>query len=274
MGKTRKIVSLLVVMTMVFASAAFLSACGESVTPEQKYDAANKNLKNAEDVSLEDGTITASIDMGGQTMDVNMDMDAKYINDKEDPMNMQMAMNLSAKLFGESIDMHMYMKDKTMYTDSNGTKTKTPMDEESMKQLEKYITENADKDMSIADYVTESSEEDGVVTLKLDGQKVIKEAISKLDEEDVDNEQLKQIEKTIEQLGLKTITAKATIEDENFKDLQYSTTLNVDPALLGMGADTSGNTTDKVKIKVTIKFGEIKTNTGLKIDFPDLSDYK
>ena len=98
--------------------------------------------------------------------------------------------------------------------------------------------------------------------------------MSKLSEEDIDNEQLKQIEDAIEQMGLKTITAKATIEDENFKDLQYSTTLNVDPALLGMGADTSSNTTDKVKIKVTIKFGEIKTNTGLKIDFPDLSDYK
>ena len=274
MKKMKKALSLLTVLTLVLASCVMLPACGEQLTPEQKFDAANANLKAADDVSLKNAVISAEIDMGGQTMEIPIDLNVDVINDKDDPLNTQMAMDMNANLFGQSMEIHMYLKDKTMYTDSSGTKTKTPLDDESMKQLQEYLAKNSDKDASIAEYVTESKEEDGVVTLKLDGAKMIKDAMSKVDEEQIDSDQIKTIEQTIDKIGLKTITCKATIEDENFKDLQYSTTLNIDPALMGMTADTTGETTDKMKIKIKVKFGEIKTNSGLKIEFPDFSDYK
>lgn len=273
MKKAKKIFGMLAAFAMVFAYCTVLTGCGDELTPEEKYDAAQKNLRSADDISLKDGAITAKVDMGGQSMEIKMDVDADIINDKDDPMNMQMAMNAKTSLFGQSADMHMYMKDKTTYTDTNGTKTKAPMDEESIKQIQKYIN-NGGGDVSIAEYVTESSEEDGVVTLKLDAEKMVKDALGKLDEADADSEQIKEAEKAIAQTGLKTITAKAKIEGEEFKDLEYSTTLDIDPALLGMGADTTPQTTDRMKIDITVRFGEIKTNTGLKIDFPDFSDYK
>lgn len=269
MKTARKIICVLAALAMVMATGVLLSGCGEEMTPEQKYDAAAKALKDAEDVSLKDGEISVDLDVSGQPFTIKMDVDAEYINNADDPLDTQMAMNMSANLFGQALDMHMYMKDKTMYMDSNGTKTKTPLDGESQKALKEYIEKSAGSEISIADYVTESAEEDGVITLKLDGKKMISDAMAKLGEEDVDEDQMKTIEEQIDKIGLKTITAKATIEDGNFKNLRYSTTLNLDPALLG-----TGSSDEPMKVKVKIKFDTIKTNTGLKIDFPDFSDYK
>lgn len=269
MKTARKIICVLAALATVMATGVLLSGCGEEMTPEQKYDAAMKNLKEAEDVSLKDGAVSMDIDVSGQTITVTMDTEAEYINNADDPLDMQMAMKMSAKLFGESMNVNMYMKDKTMYMDSNGTKTKTPLDAESSKALKEYIEKSAGQEVSVADYVTESAEEDGVITLKLDGKKMISDAMAKMGEENIDADQLKQIEESIDKIGLKTITTKAAIEDGNLKSLQYSTTLNLDPALLG-----TGSSDEPMKVKVKIKFDTIKTNTGLKIDFPDFSDYQ
>ena len=274
----RKILSVIMVIAMILAAGAFTAGCGEDEAgPVDAYNKAAENMSKADDVDL-DGKIAVVIKAEGQSMEMGMDLNATMIkSETDDPADLQMAMKMSMELMGQKINTQTYIKDKTMYTDDGqGQKSRTEMDEDSSEAFEKVFGGDVGK---IDEYV-KSSERDGeTVKLVLDGEKAIKAAVEKMNEIGDDASEavdMSQIEESLKNAGVKDINVTANISDENFTSLKFDVPMEMDMAAFNAaltGGSASG-ASQKIKADLTIDFSKIAVNSGAKIDFPDLSDYK
>ncbi|MBQ9179327.1 MAG: hypothetical protein IJ132_00830, partial [Firmicutes bacterium] len=132
--KNRKIISIILALTMVFATAAIMAGCGGGEDPLEVYKEAAKNMENAKDMSF-DTDMNYKMTYDKQDIEVKRGMKADYITSTtDDEKDFQLKADINMEMLGQNIDMKMYVKDKTMYMESDGTKTKQALDDDSQKQ--------------------------------------------------------------------------------------------------------------------------------------------
>ena len=271
----KKILSIVLALAMVLGLAAVMTGCGDD--PVEAYNKAAANMSAADDIQMQ-GTMKAKIDMQGQSQEITMNLDTTIIKSTtDDPADMQAAMEFSYSMMGQSLSAKMYIKDKTVYTESNGTKTKSEL----TKEATDAINQLTGSDQKIDDYVKDSKSDGDDVILTLDSKKYLTDLISKLGnlsssgDSTVDMDQIKS---TLDQIDMKDITITATIKDENFTAMKVKLPIEIDmSAFTSMmtGGAASGDTSgQKMSMDIDVNMDPIKVNSGAKIDFPDFSDYK
>lgn len=261
MKKQRKIISALLVLIMIMATGFVMSGCGEE-DPVEVYKKASDNLNAADDFSF-DGKINMNIKSGGQEMKITMDMDGDYIKSKsDDPLELQMAMNMKMDMLGQSNEMKMYIKDGYTYTDDGTSKAKAKLEKDSADQIKKAM----ETKFEIDKYVKKSSMDGDTVKLTVDGKKMMAEAMDKFKDslEDAGNSTVDSYTEMIEKAGIDEIKVEAVVKDDNFTSFKMDMPMKID---MGTGQKTD---TD-----IVIDLSDIKVNSGLKdIEIPDISQFK
>lgn len=103
-----------------------LSGCGsKDLTPQQALEKAMEQQNSVTDMDST-GTMKMTMDMAGQSMSFDVDMDLKISNaGKED---MAMAMKAGMNMMGQDVVVNTYYQDGCYYVDSMGEKMKQEMD--------------------------------------------------------------------------------------------------------------------------------------------------
>ena len=282
--KARKILSILVVMIMALSMSFALSGCGDD--PLDTFKKASENMEKAKDTSF-DGSITLNMTMpdmtGGnkeQKIDLTADFEASVIKAADDdPLNYQMAAKLDvdlSKLFGSlmgdsgNTTIKMWMKDKTMYAEAEGQKTKTKLDDKTMEQVRKIVEDSGA--MKIDDYIKDSEQDGDNLKFTLDTKKMMDDAMKKT--EDLGGDTAKQYKEMMKNAELKDTTLEATVKDEKFTSLKYIIPMSMDMGALYGGAAGTGDDSSKMDMELTLDIKNIETDTGKTIDFPDFKDFK
>ena len=260
--KTKKILGIVLAMIMACAAAFALAGCGDDVDPVELFKKASDNLEAAGDLAF-DGKLGMNLKAEGQEMKISIDMDGQYIKSTtDDPLDMQMSLHILMNMLGQKQEMKMYVKDGYSYMDDGTNKIKTKFTKDSADQMLKLMDTKFDMDK----YVTESSMEDDVVKLTIDGKKMMKSAMKKFKDSvgDTGNTTLDSYTQMFEKAGIDKINVEATIKDENFTSFKMDIPMQIDT---GTGT--------KYDATVDIDFTKIDVNKGLKeIDIPDEGKYK
>ena len=275
-SKNRSALVVLIVMTVSVALA--FSACGKKEKSALEiFKAASKNIQNAKDAKIEGGKMTAALDLSGQKMEVNADINGQFIKSKTDnPLDFQGVMELTMNIAGTSNKTKAYVKDGTIYQESTTaagtTKTKSPLGitKEDLKQL----TEESG-DMKIDDFVKEDSKDGDNIKLTLDAKKYIEKAMEKVNAKQSKGFDKAKVEKQIKGLGIKDVLIETKVKDEKFESIKYTLEINMDgSALMGgtAGKATGGN--NKIGVKITVDFPKITVDSGEEIQFPNFKDFK
>ncbi len=264
--KNRKIISILLALTMVFATAAIMAGCGGGEDPLEVYKEAAKNMENAKDMSF-DSDMNYKITYDKQDMEIKMGMKADYIKSTtDDEKDFQLKADVNMEMLGQNMDIKMYVKDKTMYMESDGTKTKQALDADAQKQVNSML--DSFKGFDISDYVKESKMEGDKLIFTVDSKKLV-EAMTKKAEgsEDVG---LGQIFEGLKGADIGDTTFEATVKDGNITSQKLTM-----PIKLDMGAATGDSSnSQKMEGEMVYDIKDIKINTGKEIEFPDFKDYK
>ena len=119
--KKRTVIAAMMAMVMVC-----LAGCGsKEMTAEQVLAKATETQQTMKSMDA-DMKMTMSMDILGQTIDCDADMDIKVNNLNEE--DMQMAMQTDFTMLGQEISMNTYYTDGYYYMDSMGEKEKQAMD--------------------------------------------------------------------------------------------------------------------------------------------------
>ena len=122
----KRIASLAAAALMVFSFAG----C-QSQNPIDLLQSAAAKTKTLPAVEY-DATVGVDVDMQGMTMGIDMDMNLKAVNDEKDP---DFEYTMSMELMGQSMDINMKYIDGWCYMDAgNGAKSKMEMDLEKFKE--------------------------------------------------------------------------------------------------------------------------------------------
>ena len=282
--KTRKILSILVVMIMAMSMSFALSGCGDD--PLDTFNKASENMEKAKDTSF-DGSVTLNMTMpdmtGGnkeQKIDLTADFEASVIKaTDDDPMNYQMAAKLDvdlSKLFGSLMGdsgkttINMWMKDKTMYAEVEGEKTKTKLDDKTMDQILKIVEDSGT--MKIDDYIKDSEQDGDKLIFTLDTKKMMDNAMKETGE--LGGDSLKQYKEMMKNSEMKDTTLEATVKDEKFTSMKYQIPMSMDMgAMYGLSAG-AGDDSSKMDMEIIFDIKNIETDTGKSIEFPDFKDFK
>lgn len=260
--KTKKIIGIVLAMIMACAAAFALAGCGDDVDPVELFKKASDNLSAASDFSF-DGKLGMNMKAEGQEMTMSVDMDGQYIKSTtDDPLDMQMKMHMLMNMFGQKTEMTMYVKDGYSYMDDGTNKIKTKFTKDSAEQFTKFMDTKFEMDK----YVTESSMDGDVVKLTIDGKKMMKDVMKKIQDSigDTGNTTIDSYTQMFEKAGIDKITVEATIKDENFTSFKMTIPMTIDT-----GTGTSYNA------DVDIDFSKIEVNTGAKeVDIPNADQYK
>jgi hypothetical protein len=260
--KTKKIMGIVLAMIMACAAAFALAGCGDDVDPVELFKKASDNLSAASDLSF-DGKLGMEMKAEGQEISMSIDMDGQYIKSTtDDPIDMQMKMHMLMNMLGQKNEMTMYVKDGYTYTDDGTNKTKAKFTKDSAEQMKKLMDTKFEMDK----YVTESSMEDDVVKLTIDGKKMMKDAMKKLQDNvgDTGNATIDSYTQMFEKAGIDKVTVEAGIKDENFTSFKMAIPMTIDT---GTGT--------KYDADVDIDFSKIEVNTGAKeVEIPDADKYK
>lgn len=259
----KKIAGIILAMVMVMAAAFVMTGCGDDADPMELYNKASANLSKASDYSFV-GTLGMNIKAEGQEVKMNADMDGDYIKSTtDDPTDLQMAMHMKMNLLNQNQEMFMYIKDGYSYSNDGTNKTKTKFDKSSADQIIKLMETDFDFDK----YVKESSMEDDVIKMTVDGKKLMTDIMKKLNDAtggSTGNSMVDSYTKMFDQAGIDKVTIEAGVKDENFTSFKIEMPMKLD---MGNGQKTD---TDFV-----LNFSEIKVNTGLKeVEIPDIGQYK
>lgn len=274
--KKRFNLALLIVLTVSVALA--FSACGKKEKSALEiFKAASKNVQNAKDAKIENGKMTAALDLSGQKMELNADINGQFIKSTTDnPLDFQGFMEVSMNFAGNSNKTKAYMKDGNVYQESTTaagtTKTKSPIGitQEALKQLTKD-----GNDMKIDDFVKENSKDGDNIKLTIDANKYIEKAMEKVDSKQKAGVDKAKIEKQLKGFGIKDVLIEAKVKDEKFQSIKYTFEVNIDGGALGggtAGGAKGGN--NKIGMKITIDFPKITLDSGEEIQFPDFKDFK
>lgn len=171
------------------------------------------------------------------------------------------------EMLGQNIDMKMYVKDKTVYGESDGTKTKNALDDESTKQINSML--DSFKGFEIGDYVKESKMEGDKLIFTVDSKKLI-EAMTKKAEGSDETAMMGQIFEGMKDADIGDTQFEATVKDGNFTSQKFTMPIKMD-----MGALTGDSSSDqKMEGEMVYDIKNIKINTGKEIEFPDFKDFK
>lgn len=293
MNKTVSLVSKILVAILTVILALTMTSCGKS-DAVANYQKALDNLNKAGEMSA-DISLDAKVSMQGMEIPIKADMTVAYtgFNDKENPLNGEMALTGSMTLMGETTDVKAYIKDKKIYIDSNGTKEYAEFSD--IDGLEKQLKETVKKDASLKideDYVKEANVDGDKTTLEFDGQKLFTEKIvneiikKELKESLAEETGVTLTDDAIEELGkiitVNSLKTTATIKDDNFTSNELSTNVKVDVAKTAeLAGKTTGEEVSNIEslkdveatFEMTIKLDNIKTKD-VKVEIPDVSSYK
>ena len=267
--KNRKIISIILALTMVFATAAVMVGCGgeEAKDPLEVYKEASKNMEDAKDMSF-DTDMNYKISYDKQDMEMKMGMKADYIKSTtDDPNDFQLKADINMEMLGQNIDMKMYVKDKTVYGETNGTKTKNALDDDSTKQINSMV--DSFKGFEIGDYVKESKMEGDKLIFTVDSKKLI-EAMTKKAEGSDETAMMGQIFEGMKDADIGDTTFEATVKDGNFTSQKFIMPINMD--MSAISGDSSND--QKMEGEMVYDIKNIKLNTGKEIEFPDFKDFK
>ena len=282
--KARKILSILVVMIMALSVSFALSGCGDD--PLDTFKKASENMEKAKDSSF-DGSATLNMtvpDMTGgdkkQKIDITADFDASVIKgEDDDPLNYQMAATLDvdlSKLFGALMGdsgkttLKMWMKDKTMYMEVDGEKTKSKLDDKTMEQIRKIVEDSGA--MKIDDYVKDSEQDGDKLKFTLDTKKMMDDAMKKTDE--LGGDTAKQYKEMMKNAELKDTTLEATVKDEKFTSLKYTIPMSMDMGAMYGATASAGGDSSKMEMEIVLDIKNIQVDTGKSIEFPNFKDFK
>ena len=265
MRKQRKIVSLLLVLAMILTTG-----CGED--PIETFKKAMDNLNKAENMTLEgEGKMTMSI--SGQNMEMDLGFSGDYVKSTtDDPCDLQLAFDVNYAMMGQKAEMKLYVKDKTVYAEGNGAKTKTKLDKDGLEQLRSFADEK--NSIPVEKYVKESSQDGDKLKLKLDTEKFIADFMKKYSgifnsgaTPSAGTFDAKSFQEQIKNAGLEDMELDATVKDENFTSMKYSLPFKMDGAAYG--------TTQKIEGDLVFDLSKISINNDIKeITIPDEKSFK
>ena len=268
MKARRKKFNLLFIVLLTLFLTILLSGCGKSAT--EMFETAQKNMYKAKDFTVKDGKFKAYMEVQGQKVEVNAPFSMQFKRSKsDDPRDFQIAMNMTINMMMQKGYLSVYIKDKTVYTESEGKKQKKAL--EIGKEDFKKMTDASD-DIKLGDYSKKESKDGDKVTLTIDGKKYLNDVMKKLNDANLETKAKSDFKnndfmKEMEDIGINDITVEATIENDNFTALKYSIPMEIDGEIFGAQGI-------KMKIKAVCDFPKIRINKGDKIAFPDLSSFK
>lgn len=263
MKKNKKILSLISILALLVA-IFMITSCGKK-TPEELYEAASKNMSEAKDVKIDDGKMTAKLDFQGQKIEVLVDFSGQYIKATgDDPRDLQAMIKAKMNLPNGEKKFSLYIKDKMVYMYDGLAKTKDDLG--ISKKDAKELFDNS-KPIKIDELVKEKKQDGDKITFKLDGKKYMEELLKRAENKDTTKDDLKEMKEVIDTLKVKDITLETTIVKEKFTSLKYKIPMELDGDVFGLKGET-------LKVDVGIDIPNISTNSGSKIEYPDLKAYK
>lgn len=158
----------------IFAAVAgllavvLLAGCGPKVpeTALAAYTGANTKMAEANSLAY-DLEINMQMTVMGQKMDIAITGHvAQAVNDAD---NAQMAVLLSTKTMGVSIDMNVYYTGGSIYMDAMGQKVKAKADLEDMLKRATYTLDAATLEAALQEQILEETEDGYRLTFTLDG---------------------------------------------------------------------------------------------------------
>ncbi len=268
----KTLVCLLAAAAMVLGLAACGSSDGENSSDSGKsdFDAFLEVQKNMQDI--EDAEFTVS-----QNMDITVSEASKeenissavtatckeVVNSKED-MQMETKYKMDIPLLSMNMEGTAYLKDGTFYMDLLGEKVKVDASDEmpevaSMLQVDTGEMLNITEEM-VSDLKVETDDGTTTYSFNLDPTKALDYFKDKLQ----GYEDIEDLDLTFERAAV-TVTA-----DEN----QMAKKIDMDCAIVSNveGDEDEESYSTPIRYKTSIEY--LSYNTGLKIDFPDFSDYK
>jgi hypothetical protein len=247
---------------MIMAIGFVMSGCGEE-DPMELFKKASDNMSKADALSFE-GNVAMSIKAGGQEMKLTADMDGDYIKSTtDDPTDLQMKLHMKMDMMGQSNEMTAYIKDGYTYSDDGTNKTKTQFENKSAEQINKIMETKLD----MTKYVKESSMEDDVIKMSVDGKKMMADIMDKYKDAlggDSGNATIDSYADMLDKAGIDNIDIETTIKDENFTTFKMTMPMKID---MGTG--------EKSDAELVIDFSKISVNPDLKeIEVPNADQYK
>lgn len=254
----RNVLCLLSVMILIFSLAA-CSGSGDSGESKSDFDAFMEVQKNMQDIKDVEFKMDMDATVGGvEDMTVKMSGTAKEVIKSPTDVDMEMKYSMTMPGLGSDLDGTMYMKDQAVYMDLMGQKMKVDASNEmsSMMNIDTNqllaITEDMVSNLSVT-----KDGSDTVYSFDLDAQKAL-DYFQKNAGASQQMANLKESDITFEKMNV-AITA-----DEN----QMAKTIDLDCDMTTKVQDEALNMSYKIAVEY------VNINSGLKIDFPDFSDYQ
>ena len=254
----KKILCLLLAMVLVLSMVACGGDSKEGTSKENfaSFMEVQENMQDMKDMSYKmDMKISTPKD---NELNMNMSASGKEVKKAKDDIEMEMEYSMDATgLQGTNLEGIMYMKDSVTYMEMMGQKVKMDASEE-MASLTNANTDNLlglTEDI-ISDLKVTEDGSDTTYAFTLDANKAFD-----------------YFSKNAGNAG--DLTAAA--DNITFKKMNVTIVANKDKLLKSLDLDFSMDIKDKeetVSIDYTLAMTDIKVNQGLKIDFPDLSEYQ
>lgn len=257
----RKVLCLLSVMILILSLAACGSSgdSGDSGQSKSDFDAfmeIQKNMKDIKDVEFKMNM--DAVAGGDEDMTVKMSGTAKEVMNSPTDIDMEMKYSMAMPGLGSDLEGTMYVKDQAVYMDMMGQKMKVDASNEmsSMMNVDTNQLLSITEDM-VSNLTVTTEGSDTIYSFDLDAQKAMdyfqknagaSQQMAGLNESDITFEKMKV-----------AITA-----DEN----QMAKTIDMDCKMTTKVQDESMDMSYKIAVEY------ISINSGLKIDFPDFSDYQ
>lgn len=235
-----------------------LTACGSQSSEASDFDAfmeVQKNMDNVKDMEIKmdmDASVT-----GEEDFVMSMSGTAKEIlNDKEN-IQMQMDYNMTVPGLDSEMSGVMYMKDNMVYMDLAGQKMKMDASNEMAAAMKIDSSQMLDitEDM-ISDLTVSKKDGNTVYKFKLDADKALsyfqKNAGSAGD-----------LTESVENISFDKMDVTVVADDK-----QMAKSIDMDCSI------TTQEDGDTVSMNYKISMEYLKVNAGLKIDFPDFSQYQ
>lgn len=254
----RKLLCLLSVMILILSLAA-CGGSGDSGESKSDFDAFMEVQKNMKDIKDVEFKMNMDAVVGGEEdMTVKMKGTAKEVMNSPTDVDMEMKYSMTMPGLGSDLDGTMYMKDQAVYMDMMGQKMKVDASNEmsSMMNIDTNQLLSITEDM-VSNLTVTKEGSDTVYSFDLDAQKAM-EYFQKNAGASQQMASLKESDITFEKMKV-AITA-----DEQ----QMAKTIDMDCKMTTKVQDESMDMSYKVAVEY------IKINSGLKIDFPDFSDYQ
>ncbi len=108
----KKITSILLILSLVFAVFSFVS-CGEK--PKTAYEIVNEAITNSQQLKKYSCSVDGDITVGAAGITMAMPMSMDIVLDQSDPDNIVCSAGVSTSIFGQTIDMQMYLESDWVY---------------------------------------------------------------------------------------------------------------------------------------------------------------